>query len=61
MEKNILIITGINMQRYARLLRISLSVMSAIIPIKVREIIRDSKNSVKSCTKELKIFGVFIL
>ena len=35
-------------------------VIKAIKPITVREMIRDSKNKVKSCTSELKMFGVLI-
>lgn len=35
-------------------------VIRAIRPMVVRETIRDSKNRVKSCTSELKMFGVFI-
>lgn len=54
-------IIGMNMQRYASVLNISRPVTKAIKPITVKDMMRDSRKRVKSWTRELKIFGVFIL
>jgi len=53
-------ITGMKMNRYAKVLMMSFYVNKAINPINVKATMQDSRNNVAICTVVLNMLGVFI-
>ena len=52
--------TGMKMNRYAKVLMMSFYVNKAINPINVKATMQDSRNNVAICTVVLNMLGVFI-